>query len=405
MLAEQHALIAGVDNDGVLQQVVILQVVDDTLQVVVDALDAAQVLPDVQLIGVMRNFSVGKVVPAGKSLDLPPVVPGQVAFRPLGRDRRAYDADERVVLSAGRNRAEMRAGLIVEINRLGNVRVLEIVLVPLGVDKHVVRRLEMVHEEERLALVAAVIQPVEGDIRKHVGRMSFCIDDLDISRQRTVETNSPHGASLAGVHYGIHVSSLAGYHREVVEVLRRILEVPLADDGGGVSGLLHFPRQVILLARQRAVQVIHAVAVRVLPRHDACPARRADGVRAEGVVEHHALAGKRIEIRRRIELRQPKAVGADGSRAMVVGHDEKDVGPALRRRDQGAAAPKKDKESDNPHKSCMCPVRRRVVMHSIFSKPFVHNSVEPARLALYSQSTEFSIPDALDSTRLVAMPE
>ena len=60
------------------------QIVDDALQVIIDALDAAQVLLDIQLIGMMRQFPVTEIVPAGQVLDLAPVIASEVAFGRLG---------------------------------------------------------------------------------------------------------------------------------------------------------------------------------------------------------------------------------------------------------------------------------------------------------------------------------
>ena len=91
--------------------------------------------------------------------------------------------------------------------------------------------------------------------------------------------------------------------------------------------------QVLGEGRLRAVEAVehrHAVLVAVLAREDAGPAGRADRVDAEAGIQAHALLGDAVEVRRLVD---PAAIGADGVRRMVVGHDVENVGP---RRDIGS---------------------------------------------------------------------
>ena len=58
---------------------------------------------------------------------------------------------------------------VVEVAGFRNGGVFEIVLIALRIDEHVVGGLEVVHEEKGLGLVPLFFQPVQADVREHVG--------------------------------------------------------------------------------------------------------------------------------------------------------------------------------------------------------------------------------------------
>ena len=97
----------------------------------------------------------------------------------------------------------------------------------------------------------------------------------------------------------------------------------------------------VLPRRIEAVgQRLDAGDVAVLAGEDHAAAGRADGVRAEAVVEAHALLGDAVDVGRLVDL---AAIGADGVRGMVVRHDVQDVrtlraGPEQAREHGGSGA-------------------------------------------------------------------
>ena len=93
-------------------------------------------------------------------------------------------------------------------------------------------------------------------------------------------------------------------------------------DPGLVAGLPEQLGKRDLAAVEDLGVVAQAVEVAVLSRQDDGPARGADAVRAEAVVEPDALAGDAVHGRRRVE---PAPVAAHGLGRVVVGHDEEDV--------------------------------------------------------------------------------
>ena len=68
------------------------------------------------------------------------------------------------------------AGVVVEQRlRLGDRHVLVLIEVPRGRLPVAVRRLVLIHQEERLVLVALVLQPVEGHVGDDVGRVALVL--------------------------------------------------------------------------------------------------------------------------------------------------------------------------------------------------------------------------------------
>ena len=125
----------------------------------------------------------------------------------------------------------------------------------------------------------------------------------------------------------IEVFALARQHAVIIECGRLVLEVPFADHGRLVSRLLHLRREILSLGGEVAVEIEHAVGLRILAGDDAGPAGCADGVVAVDPVETHPVLGQGVDVGRGIQPGQAAAVSADGLGGMIIGHDEQDIGP------------------------------------------------------------------------------
>lgn len=191
-------------------------------------------------------------------------------------------------------------------------------VVPLGVLKVVVRVLEVVHEEEWLLLVLPPFQPLERNVGNGIAHR------LGIIATRSVRVLRPR-LLAAGEEHRVEVGPLTGQHGVEVERRRLRRQVPLADHRRLVPRVFHQPGQELFVGFDAADEGADPVPVRVLPGEQGGPARRADRVRDEGVGEHRPFGGQPVQCGRRVELRQPPAVGADGLRRVVVGHEEQDV--------------------------------------------------------------------------------
>ncbi len=173
-----------------------------------------------------------------------------------------------------------------------------------------VGRLVVEHEQERPRRVPPGLEEIDGHVREDVGDVA--------------------GMALRAVfadQVGIVVIALPGEDRPVVEARRVALEVPLADKGRLVARRPQELGKGRLASVEGDGVVADPVEVTVFPGQDDRPARGADAVRAEAVLEADALAGDPVDPRRPVES---APVAADGLGGVVVGHDEQDVGPPRR---------------------------------------------------------------------------
>src|SRR5439155_19371122 len=97
------------------------------------------------------------------------------------------------------------------------------------------------------------------------------------------------------------IQALAGQHDPIIEAAGIVLQVPLPDEPGLVACALQQFRDVLSRGIEAVVQGLDASDVAVLSRHDHAAARRADGVRAEAVVEAHAFACDAVYVRRAVD--------------------------------------------------------------------------------------------------------
>ena len=102
-------------------------------------------------------------------------------------------------------------------------------------------------------------------------------------------------------------------------------EMPFANHGRVVARFLHLTGKVLVFRFNSPVQVEHAVGLRILPRYDARPTRRADRVVTEDPVEAHPFARQAVEVRRGIQRRETAPITSETLGGVVVGHDEENV--------------------------------------------------------------------------------
>ena len=154
---------------------------------------------------------------------------------------------------------------IVERRWLRNLHIGEILLVARRVLEIIMRSLELVADEERLVFIVLGLEPVQGGIGDGVGGMfAFVCDDILRPRFFALHTK-----------LGVEILPLPGQHLVVVEV-RLHFQVPLADHRCLVACLAEQNGQGLFRRKNTPGQIGHAIDVRVLPRDDARPARRAN---------------------------------------------------------------------------------------------------------------------------------
>lgn len=163
------------------------------------------------------------------------------------------------------------------------------------------------HEEEGAAGVAGVVEPFDGFVGGEVGDEAlFAVAALGV-----VDV------------VGVVVLTLAGEDFIVVEAGGVGLEVPFADEGGLVTGLLEAFGEGDLGAVEGLLVGALAVGVAVESGEEGGARGGADGVSAEEVAHEHAFCGEAVDVGCGVS---GGAVGGDGLSGVVVGEDEDDVG-------------------------------------------------------------------------------
>ncbi len=175
--------------------------------------------------------------------------------------------------------------------------------------------LVLIHQHEGTILVAAILQPAEHLIGDHIGHVAVL-----------------RYATLRGDELRIVVVALTGKDLPVIKSHRCGHQMPLPDDRRLVPGTLQQLWEGDLRRIEARSVVNETVQVTVFPRLDDGPARPADRVGNEGVVERHPLTREPIQVRRLVDLR---TVRADRVRSVIVAEHEDDIGALaslLRRR-------------------------------------------------------------------------
>ena len=200
MIAEEEALVGVVDDDGVVGEALLVEVVEHAADVVIDGLDAAEVVLDVDLVS---PFAEGVAGEAGGRVHL------EIGFG--------------VVLADAHAGAFGGAGasfvFVVEVVGFGDLDVFEQLAVLGRGGPFAVRRLVMAHEEEWLRFVTA-LQPVQAEVADEVGTVAL------VGFFLSVHLNED----------GVVVQALTGKDLPIVEAAGGVDEVPFADEGGLVAG-------------------------------------------------------------------------------------------------------------------------------------------------------------------------
>ena len=314
VLAEVEALVAGVDDDGVFREALLLEVIEHAAHALIDGADGGEVVVHVALVFPADEVLAGEI--GGAELGVARLVVGIPHLPLLGGEAGRGDelgvavdhglVDRHVLIVLGGAAARV---VVEEGGRL----VVHAVVVGLEVAQGglplTVRGLVLTHEEEGLGLVA-LGEPVEGDIGDDVGDVAGILDGL---------AHADHGRII--------VDTLAGEDLPEIEAGGIGAEMPLANDRGLVAGLLENLRKRGLRAIEAdaAGIVVEAVDVIVGAGEHGGAAGPADGVGHETAVEAHALLRDAVDVRR-IEQLAGIAVGAESLVGVVVGKDEDDVG-------------------------------------------------------------------------------
>jgi hypothetical protein len=131
----------------------------------------------------------------------------------------------------------------------------------------------------------AVLEPFDGEIGDEVGGVALVLDLLAVADHRRVV-----------------VDALAREDVPVVEAGGVADQVPFADDGGLVAGLLQQLGEGLLRAVEAVAVVVEAVQVAVFAGLDDGAAGAADGVGHETALELHALLREPVHVRRLQQL-------------------------------------------------------------------------------------------------------
>jgi hypothetical protein len=162
------------------------------------------------------------------------------------------------------------------------------------------------HEEEGAVGVALVAEPVDGEVGEDLGDVAGAFD-----------------ARAIADHGGVVVLALVDEDVVVVEAAGFGAEVPLADEGGLVAGLLEQYWKGGEAAIEESFVGGVADHVGVQAGEDGRAAGGTDGVGGEVAIEAEAFVGEAVDVWCGIAI---GAVGADGLGAVIIGEDEDDVG-------------------------------------------------------------------------------
>ena len=169
--------------------------------------------------------------------------------------------------------------------------------------------LVVVHEKER-PLSVPPLQPVQTQVGYQICGVSRILDLLTVAD-----------------HLRIEVGPLPLQDVPVVETGRPVVgplaQMPLADNRRLVAVALEDLGDVLQTVVEVGANGGDTVDVVVGAGQDAGPARLAQGVGAEAVVESHPLSSDAVEVGGLVDA---AAITAHGVGGVIVGHDEEDVG-------------------------------------------------------------------------------
>ena len=350
MLAQEKALVGGVDDDRVVQFADLFQIIQQTPDILVDALDDGAVVLHVLLVFPARQLLLRHaalhafVLGDARGIGPVPVRPLFGGHAVVGRlvlhDAAAPVVGTRHVVLVGVARGFEHVGLrqlfgghqlevplgphvaaylhrlpaggaaaarivVQQVERLGEDPIVVDAQVTLRRHPVAVRGLVVVEHGEGTRLVAPFEKPdgLVGDDIRDVARLDTLLAVFD--EQRRIVLALPHEDAPE------------------IESLRIGIEVPLADHRRLVTGVVQQFGEGLLVTVEGARIVREAVHMAVLAREDAGPRGTRDGVGDVAVLEEHALTRQTVEVG---GFDQQAAVTAHGLRGVVVGHHNDDVG-------------------------------------------------------------------------------
>ena len=301
------AVVGGVDHDGVFGQAGGIEVVEDLTHVVIDPLNAGEVVAHVVLIFPLDQRFTGE----GFAVDRD----GHGFFARPGAELGALEVVRRHELEVAVSQVAgdglfvfgERGGaggvVVKQGRRLGNHPVFEQGLVALVGFPRAVGSLLVQHKEERF-VGRARFQEFDPEIAGDVGAVPFDVE-----------------STVRGEEGGIPILTLAGEHDPAVKSGRVAAEVPFADHAGVVApGLQVFGDGVA--GAVETVEHRDPIEMRILTRQQGGAAGRADGVGNERISEARTAAGEAIEVRGGVDLR---TVGRDRILGVIVRENEEDI--------------------------------------------------------------------------------
>ena len=350
VLAQEKALVGGVDDDRVVQFADLFQIIQQTPDILVDALDDGAVVLHVLLVFPARQLLLRHaalhafVLGDARGIGPVPVRPLFGGHAVVGRlvlhDAAAPVVGTRHVVLVGVARGFEHVGLrqlfgghqlevplgphvaaylhrlpaggaaaarivVQQVERLGEDPIVVDAQVTLRRHPVAVRGLVVVEHGEGTRLVAPFEKPdgLVGDDIRDVARLDTLLAVFD--KQRRIVLALPHEDAPE------------------IESLRIGIEVPLADHRRLVTGVVQQFGEGLLVTVEGARIVREAVHMAVLAREDAGPRGTRDGVGDVAVLEEHALTRQTVEVG---GFDQQAAVTAHGLRGVVVGHHNDDVG-------------------------------------------------------------------------------
>lgn len=322
VLSEHETLIAGVDDDGVVHLPGLLEVLKKTGQIVINPLHAAKEFLEIGVVchtcvffvAVAFGIKVARELGRKARGEIHEVIPAGIAGSVGGSDMR----DECISIAPGGKGTPAWVSLP-KCFGLGNIDILEIILIAESILEIIVGSFVMVHQEEWFFLIPALLEPLEGYFSDDIGG----VFSLELDRVLLP------GLVATDTELGIKIRSLPGEDGVIVEVGRFVLEVPLSDHSGVVSRFTELDGEGLLSGRHPAGQVKGSVGVIVLPGEDTGPGGRADGVGAKGVFKKSAFLGEAIDRWGGRDFGKPAPIGGDSVRGMIVRHDVEDIGPGV----------------------------------------------------------------------------
>ena len=121
----------------------------------------------------------------------------------------------------------------------------------------------------------------------------------------------------------VDIKPLTGEYIIIVKTLRFGMQMPFSNNSRFVTGLLHLNGNIrFVIAVPVIDEGIHTVFMGILTAKYRSAAWRADRVRAETVLEHHALCGDAVDIGGGAYFLEITAVRRDSLIGMIVRHYE-----------------------------------------------------------------------------------